>query len=282
MNVNRWLLGLGFAGAAGAIAAGRFHERAVAADVAHSLRSNPTSSSGRRADFDQLANLPAPVARYFRHVLTDGAPVVRSVTLVQTGRLRTSTTSEAWRAFTAEQLVVPGAPGFLWNARVSLPLGLHVRVLDSYHSGIGAGRVGLLSLLRLGADAGSPELNASALQRYLAEAAWYPTALLPSSGISWTPIDEHSAAATLTSHGISVSLEFRFSAADEIAGIYTQGRFRSIDGGYRLTPWEGHFSHYVLRSGLRVPAEGEVGWYVDGQWKAVWKGQVIEERFEFE
>lgn len=282
MNVNRWLLGLGLAGAVGAIAAGRFHERAVVTEWTQSLRSKPYSSSGRRADFAQLTKLPAPVARYFRHVLTDGGPIIRSVTLIQTGRLRTSTTSEAWRSFTAEQLVVPGAPGFVWNARVNLPLGLHVRVLDGCQSGVGAGRVSLLSLLRIGADAGSPELNASALQRYLAEAAWYPTALLPSFGIAWTPIDEHSATATLTSHGTSASLQFRFNAADEIASIYTKGRFRSVNGGYQLTPWEGHFRHYVLRSGLRVPAEGEVGWYIDGRWEAVWRGQIAEEQFEFE
>jgi hypothetical protein len=281
MNMNRWLPGLALAGTVGVIAAGRWRERAVAAEVARSLRSTPCSS-GRRVDFAELATLPAPVARYFRHVLTDGSPVVRAVTLLQTGHLRTSTTSGTWRPFTAEQLVMPGAPGFLWNAKVSLPPGLHVRVLDSYHAGIGAGRVSLLSLLRLGADAGRPELNASALQRYLAEAAWYPTALLPSSGVAWTPIDEHSACATLTSHGISVCMEFRFNAADEIAGIYTQGRFRSVVGGYRLTAWEGHLSDYVLRAGLRVPTRGEVGWYDGGQWEAVWKGKVTEARFEFE
>ena len=183
---------------------------------------------------------------------------------------------------TAEQLVVPGAPGFLWNARVNVTLGLHVRVLDSFHGGVGAGRVSLVSLPRVGADEGSPELNASALQRYLAEAAWYPTALLPSSGVSWAPIDEHSATATLASHKTTVSLEFRFSAADEIASISAKGRFRSFNGGYQLAPWEGHFDDYRLRSGFRVPAEGEVGWYDDGQWRAVWRGRVVEERFEFE
>ena len=36
-----------------------------------------------------------------------------------------------------------------------------------------------------------------------------------------------------------------------------------------------------MRSGLRVPTYGEVGWYDAGAWKAVWKGDLIEVQYEF-
>ena len=43
----------------------------------------------------------------------------------------------------------------------------------------------------------SPELASGALMRYLGEAAWFPTRLVPGSGLTWTPVDDAHADATL-------------------------------------------------------------------------------------
>jgi hypothetical protein len=40
---------------------------------------------------------------------------------------------------------------------------------------------------------GTPEIAQGELMRFLAEAAWYPTALLPSQGVQWKAIDDFSA-----------------------------------------------------------------------------------------
>jgi hypothetical protein len=34
----------------------------------------------------------------------------------------------------------------------------------------------------------------------------------------------------------------------------------------------------LLRDGIVVPSEGDVGWYVGNEWHAVWKGRIT--RFE--
>jgi hypothetical protein len=53
--------------------------------------------------------------------------------------------------------------------------------------------------------------------RYLAEAVWLPTALLPVNGVRWSPIDENRALATLQGDDdVSVSLEFRFENNDVV------------------------------------------------------------------
>jgi hypothetical protein len=117
-------------------------------------------------------------------------------------------------------------------------------------------------------------MNSGSLHRYLAEAVWYPTALLPGPKLKWTEIDATRALATLTDHGVTVSLEFRFAGTGEVTGIYTPGRWGTFPGGYRQVPWEGHFRDYRERDGIVVPAEGDVGWYIDGEWRAVWKGTV--------
>jgi len=222
-----------------------------------------------------LDTLPAPVARYLRWALS-GTRAIDLVRLQQTGTLRTDTTTDNWMPFEAEHVVAPHAPAFLWNARVRIAPLLHVRVRDSYVDGRGAGHVALLSVFTVGSDAGTPEMNSGSLHRFLAEAVWYPTALLPGPALTWTSIDDGAALATLTDHGTSVSLEFRFADTGEVTGIYTPGRWGSFDGSYEQRPWEGHFRNYQQRDGIFVPTEGDVGWYVDGRWQAVWRGTIVE------
>jgi len=232
--------------------------------------------------FDSLSDLPPPVERYLRHVLTEGQPLIRAATLDQSGVVRTDIESETWSPFSARHLAVSPVSGFLWNARVGMPLGLHVRVMDSYSAGIGSGRVSLMSALVVAAEAGGPELNSGALHRYLAEAVWYPTALLPESGIEWSPVDGRTAIATLTDQGTTVSLEFRFNDLGEVTGIYSGGRWGRFGGGYEQVPWEGRFRDYQVRDGMRVPAYGEVGWYdEEGELQLVWKGDIVGAAYEF-
>lgn len=219
-------------------------------------------------------SLPPPVARYLKRAI----PVPARVSLVrleQTGEVRTSVETNRWMTFEAEHLAAPGATGFLWNARVRVAPLLHVRVIDEYFDGEGSGEVNLLSAFTVGSDEGTPELNSGALHRFLAEAVWYPTALLPSEKLRWTSVDERRALATLTDNGLSVSLEFRFADTGEVTGIYTPARWGTFGGGYEQHAWEGHFRNYETIGGFWVPREGDVGWYVGSEWRAVWRGRIL-------
>jgi hypothetical protein len=226
-------------------------------------------------------DLPPPVARYLRLALR-GTRQIREVRISQSGTLRTSPTSDRWMPFSAEHLVVPGAVGFVWDALVNVAPLLHVRVRDSLIEGRGAGHVSLLSAFTVSAAADTPEMNSGSLHRFLAEAVWYPTALLPNGTLVWTPIDRARALATLTDHNVSVSLEFRFAASGEVTGIYTPARWGTFADGYRQVPWEGHFRDYREHNGMLLPTDGEVGWYVDGAWRAVWRGTMTDFRFRLE
>ena len=168
----------------------------------------------------------------------------------------------------------------MWNAKVQMPLATHVRVLDSYIAGVGAGRASLLSVIALASESGVAELNSGALHRYLAEAVWFPTALLPQSGVVWQAIDEHSALATLAHAGTTVSLTFRFNDAAEVTAVYSTGRYGRFDGGYRKTPWQGLFSDYQVKDGMRIPMHGQVGWYRDDTLQLVWKGRLTDVQYQ--
>jgi hypothetical protein len=142
--------------------------------------------------------------------------------------------------------------------------------------------VQLLSALTIASDSNKPELNSASLHRYLAEAVWYPTALMTSAGVQWSPIDNRRALATLSHLGNTVSLEFRFNDAAEVVGIYTEGRWNRTANRYELTPWEGRFSAYRRHQGVLVPRRGEVGWYVNGRLEIVWTGEITSLEYEFE
>ena len=127
----------------------------------------------------------------------------------------------------------------------------------------------------------TPEMAAGTLQRYLAEAVWLPTALLPSQGVHWAPIDDSTARASLTDGRTIVSLEFRFSAEGEIIGAFTPSRYREVEGTYEPTPWECRYAAYTERDGMWIPLEGEVEWHLSTHRLPYWRGRVREITFEY-
>lgn len=282
--MTRWLPIIGGILALGVVIVAFFGQRREAAEAERmtaSLLEAAAGSPTELVDLDAVSALPTPVGRYLRHVLTDGQGRIRTARLEQEGTLRTDVESESWSPFTARHLAVPPARGFFWDARVDMPLGTHVRVLDGYHAGSGSGRVSVMSAFEVASEAGGPELNAGALHRYLAEAVWYPTALLPGSGLEWSPVDENTARATLTDGGTTVSLEFRFNDGGEVTGVYSEGRYRRDGDRYERIPWEGRFRDYQTRDGMRVPLHGEVGWYdEDGGLQVVWRGRITNFTYE--
>jgi len=267
--------------AATALLIGRAFEIKRVEDAERELIQRLTQPVADSIDFADLGELPAPVERYFRHVLADGQAWIKTARFSQKGSLRTRIEAENWSPFTATHLAVPLATGFVWNAKVKTPLATHVRVLDSYTASKGAGRVSLLSVISMASEVDTPELNSGALHRYLAEAVWYPTALLPQSGVVWTPVNDLSAIASLTDSVSTVSLEFRFNEVGEVTGIFTPARFGRFEGHYRQVPWEGHFRDYQTRSGMRIPLYGEVGWHRNGKLELVWKGKLSDTEYTF-
>jgi hypothetical protein len=125
-------------------------------------------------------------------------------------------------------------------------------------------------------------MAAASLQRYLAEAPWAPTVLLPGgNGVRWSPIDDSSARATLIDGRTSVSIEFRFNAAGDITSVYTPARYREIRGAYVATPWEGRFTSYSDRGGMRIPTEGEVAWLLPDRRLPYWRGRLTQIVYDF-
>ncbi len=238
-------------------------------------------SLGARYDERELEALPAPVQRYLRQVLTDGQPVITAVTLTHRGEFNLSETGERWRPFTSHQRVITQRPGFVWNASVSFLPGVRVRVHDAYVTGEGLLRPTLFGLFALFELRGPGDVAQGEFMRFFAETAWYPTALLPSQGVRWEPIDEHSARATMVDGSNSVTLDFRFGPDGLMTACRAAARARTVGKTTVMTPWEGRWSNYQVRDGMKVPLTGEVAWLLPGRDAPYWKGTVEALGYEF-
>ncbi len=208
----------------------------------------------------ELDGLPEPVARYFHSVLADGQAIVRGARLFQRGEFLVKPVRGVWRPFRATQWVATEPAGFLWDARVSMAPGLAVRVRDSFIEGAGGMHASALGLFPMMSVEGTAEIAAAALQRYLAEAAWSPTALLPRHGVVWTPLDGSSARATLAAGATTASIDFRFGDDGLLRSAFAPARTRQVGDRAVPTPWQGRFSGYAPRGGMRIPLACEVAW----------------------
>ena len=239
------------------------------------------SPSPARFDSRELEGLPAPVQRYFRAVLKDGQPIIAAATVNLTGTFNLSATAEQWKPFTSWQRVVTRRPGFLWDAQVSMLPGLPVRVVDGYIAGEGLLHAAVLGLFTVADLHGGGEIARGELMRFFAEAAWYPTALLPSQGVRWEAVDDASANATLVDGPLTLTLLFRFNDAGLIDSARAEARGAMVGREMVMAPWEGSWSNYQERDGMTVPITGEAAWLRPEGRKPYFHGAVTSLSYEF-
>ena len=154
-----------------------------------------------------------------------------------------------------QQYITADPPGFIWQGTTR-----QFTTRDEYVAGHGGLTVSLLGAVPIVRGHG-PHFDQGELLRWLAEAAWLPTALLPSQHIAWTAVDYHSARLTLTNAGQTVACLVRFNEQDEIAACEASRYINDTE----LRPWDGRFSQYRRYHGVLVPFAGEASWTVDGQ-----------------
>lgn len=232
-------------------------------------------------DERELDGLPPVVQRWFRSTLQPGQPMVAAARLEHRGSFNLGEAADRWRPFTSTQRVVTRRPGFVWDARIAMLPGLAVHVHDAYVAGTGVLRPALAGLLPLGDLQGEGEIARGELMRFFAEAAWYPTALLPSQGVRWEAVDDRSARATLTDGAHTLVLTFGFGVDGAMQSMHADARGRTVGDRTVQTPWEGRWSDHRVVQGLRVPMSGEVAWLLPEGRKTYWRGTVTSLQYEF-
>jgi hypothetical protein len=145
--------------AAGALVYGSMRWQS-ATDAMHATLEAARSPVGPKTySASELIGLPVPVQRYFRAALTDGQPMILAVSVEHTGTFNmTATGDDQWRPFSSTQRVITQRPGFDWEARIAMLLGLPVRVHDAYIVGEGMLHASLFGLVSVATLRGTPEM----------------------------------------------------------------------------------------------------------------------------
>jgi len=237
------------------------------------VRSGPSQRDGRPAASDDV---PPIVRRYLDRTIPRGMPPVNVVRVGQAGEFRLG---NRWKPFRATQVFRIEPPAFCWDADIRMAPGLHVLVRDAYDAGGGSTRGALEGLITIVNAAGGPEIAAAALQRFLAEAIWFPMALRPGPRVAWTPVDDRRARVTLTDGATRAVIEFRFDEQGELTGIYTPARFREEKGRFVPMPWGARVLAWASHDDVRVASAVEVGWYEAAGFAPFYRGRVTSLRY---
>ncbi len=224
-----------------------------------------------------LSSLPPPVARWLRAVLHANERPPRRVQVSWHGEFNLGEPGrDRWVPFTATQLFVPGAPGFVWDAQMRAAPGVTVNVRDAYLAGRAAMQGKALALFTVVDREGGGDLAPAALQRYLGELLWLPAGLLPSPTLRWEPLDAQRARATLTDGDIQAALEFHFAADGMVERVWTAQR--TFDDGKRapsVHPWQARVLDWGEVDGMCVPTDAVVEWLLPGGPYAYWRGKPV-------
>lgn len=138
-------------------------------------------------DPDALDHLPVPVARWLRHAVEPGTPLVRTLVLAMHGRILAG----RWRPFRALQVLAPPG-GFVWAASAGAGPA-RLRGFDRYTRGRGQMRWLVAGLVPVVAAA-DDDVTRSAAARLAAETFLLPAAAIDPA-IVWHGVDDHHATA---------------------------------------------------------------------------------------
>jgi hypothetical protein len=207
-----------------------------------------------------LAGLPEPVRRYLRAAIAPGTAPTTAVRLKMRGHIKLG----RWLPFTAHEMLDP-VHGFVWKARTA---GL-ITGSDRYLDGAGAMDWKLAGLVTV-AHADGPDTSRSAAGRAAGEAIWAPTALLPSTGVTWSVIDETRITARRVLGGTPVGVTLTLDPhALPRSVVFERWGDPDRTGTWNRYPFGGEFTAHHTFDGLTIPSAGRLGWhYGTDRWTA--------------
>ena len=232
-------------------ASARFHH--ASDEQARALFARVTAGTPAVVSAADVAPLPPPVRRWLEASGAVGQPRARSVRLLQRGELRTGP-GQPFAPAEAKQYFTVDEPGFVWTVDVTLMRVVPVVGRDTYVDGRGRMFIRMGGLVTV-ADGTGEGFDQGTLLRFLGEIIWFPSGAL-APYISWQPIDEREARATMSYGGIQASAVFAFDDRSRLTGLSAKRYF----GGETLEHWVIPVTEWKVIRGIEVPVRGSAIW----------------------
>ena len=135
-----------------------------------------------------------------------------------------------------------------------------VNAIDSYINGKGNMLIKLNSSITV-ADSWGIELDKSGLFRYISEAVFFPTKLLPTKNLLWNILDSNVAEIKFTNSANSIVAKLYFDSEYKITKIETYDKYRALEEGFEKSLYTIYFYNYETVNELfKVPKKMEVEW----------------------
>ncbi len=205
---------------------------------------------------DDIRDLPLPLQKWLRWSGVIGRPRLTSVYLIQKGAMRLKPEQTDPMISLSEQLILPQQNAFIWKVQTRMT-GLPVLGRDMFHDGKGSMWISLGGLIPVVNVAHNPKINQSALQRFLGEIIWVPSAVLHPS-LVWRQIDEHSVEATMNWAGTQGSGVFHF-LPDGRPHRFVAQRFKDVQDEKPLE-WTADIEAYRTFDDLQIPSRVKATW----------------------
>jgi len=228
------------------ILVGRWMTRSESEKNIRNLFSSSTNISDKVYSSEQTRDLPDPVQRYFKYSLRENQHYISNARLKHGGKFNPG---QKWFSIQGEEYFTIKNPGFVWFGKVPF-----LSARDMYYDGKGYMKVKLLSIIKI-IDAKGKELDQGALIRWLSEAPWFPTALLPSEKLRWEPIDNDSARVIFTDKDLTVDGVFYFNERGQITN-FSAKRYGNKD----MEKWSVTYRDYKEIEGMKIPHYAEATW----------------------
>ena len=210
------------------------------------------NNSEQTFQYDQLTGLPAPVQRYFKHVLQEGQSYISCIRLTHNGEFKTGLDKD-WIKITGEHYATTEKPGFIWKGTTTM-----FTAQDMYTRDKGRLVVSLFSLYTI-VDATGEKYDQGELLRWLGESILYPTNFLPSERLKWFAIDDSHARLIFKYNGISLFFIITFNEIGEVTQMETKRYMDEV----HLETWIINPTNYKEMNDVIIPCNFEVLWRLE-------------------
>lgn len=209
----------------------------------------------------KVNDLPVPVQKWLMYSRVLEKDIIDNVSLKQKIRMKLSPEQEHWNMAVAEQLFTIHPPAFNWSVNMQMNRIMSIQGRDKFDNGKAEMLMKIFSTIPVVNVKSNAKINQAALQRYLAEIVWFPSAAL-SSYINWEDINDQSAKATMTYGGTSGSGIFYFKENGEFAK-FSAMRYKDSDEHAKQYEWIVEVIKTEEINGLKVPAEAKLTWRLE-------------------
>ena len=208
-------------------------------------------------ELKDIAYLPETVQKWLQYAEVIGKPIPSTIYLTQKGQMKTRPNGK-WLPFRAEQYFDGLNPSFLWTTEVDALPKVHMLGRDKLIDGNGEMLIKFLGIIPIVKEGPNEKMNSGALQRYLAEICWFPSAVM-NKNIRWEVVSPNAVKAKLVVNDIEVSGIFTFTEEGKMVSFETQ-RYYGGDEDAKLETWRIKMLEFKKYEGVNIPYKCSVTW----------------------